>query len=124
MKKKMGKIQNDNMLPEYSFKGKQGVRGKYAKALQAGYSVHVVQEDGTVTTQHFIPTENAVVLDPDVKAYFPDSESVNQTLRSLINLIPEKKQAVLQRIEGGIVGSRYVSREASAGGSGCAPDAA
>ena len=90
-KKKTNKIEADDMLPEYNFEGKKGVRGKYAKALQEGYSVHVAKEDGTLTTQHFIPTENAVVLDPDVKEYFPDSESVNQTLRSLINLIPEKK---------------------------------
>ena len=90
-KKKNNKTEADDMLAEYNFEGKKGVRGKYAKALQEGYSVRVVKEDGTVTTQHFIPKENAVVLDPDVKAYFPDSESVNQTLRSLINLIPEKK---------------------------------
>ena len=79
------------MLPEYDLKGKKGVRGKYAKALQKGYSVRVVKEDGTVTVRDFVPKENAVLLDPDVKEYFPDSESVNRALRSLINLIPEKK---------------------------------
>jgi hypothetical protein len=91
MKKKTNKTQNDDMLPEYNLEGKKGVRGKYAKTLQKGYSVRVVKEDGTVTVQDFVPKENAVVLDADVKAYFPDSESVNQALRSLINLIPEKK---------------------------------
>jgi len=30
------------------------------------------------------------MLDPDVLAYFPDSETVNRTLRSLIELIPQK----------------------------------
>jgi hypothetical protein len=79
------------MLPEYNLEGKRGVRGKYAKSLQKGYSVHVLKTDGTVDTRQFIPKENAVLLDPDVKAYFPDSESVNRALRSLINLIPEKK---------------------------------
>ena len=79
------------MLPEYNLEGKKGERGKYAKAMQKGYSVRVVKEDGTVTVRDFVPKENAVVLDADVKAYFPDSESVNQALRSLINLIPEKK---------------------------------
>jgi hypothetical protein len=49
-----------------------------------------LNQDGTVTTQNFIPQENAVVLEPDVKAYFPDSESVNRALRGLIKLIPEK----------------------------------
>jgi 23S rRNA A2030 N6-methylase RlmJ len=67
------------------------VRGKYAKAMQKGYSVRVLNEDGTVTVQNFIPKESAVLLDPDVKAYFPDSESVNRALRSLIDLIPEKR---------------------------------
>src|SRR6185436_19734304 len=91
MKKKMNKLQLDDMLPEYNLEGKKGVRGKYAKSLQKGYSVRVVKEDGTVTVRDFVPKENAVLLDPDVKAYFPDSESVNRALRSLINLIPEKK---------------------------------
>ena len=91
MKKKTNKIQNDDTLPEYNLEGKKGVRGKYAKAIQKGYSVRVVKADGTVTVRDFVPKENAVVLDADVKAYFPDSESVNQSLRSLINLIPDKK---------------------------------
>jgi hypothetical protein len=83
--------QSDNRLPEYNLEGKKGVRGEYAKAAQKGYSVRVLNEDGTVTIRDFIPKENTVLLDPDVKAYFPDSESVNHALRSLINLIPEKK---------------------------------
>lgn len=91
MKKATNPSQSDNMLPEYDFTSKKGVRGKYAKAMQKGYSVRVLHEDGTVTVQHFVPKENAVLLDPDVKVYFPDSESVNRALRSLINLIPEKK---------------------------------
>lgn len=91
MKKKTNKSQTDDMLPEYNLEGKKGVRGKYARAMQKGYSVRVLNDDGTVTVRDFIPKENTVLLDPDVKAYFPDSESVNNTLRSLINLIPEKK---------------------------------
>ena len=91
MKKKTSKSQPDEMLPEYNLEGKKGVLGKYAKAMQKGYSVRVWNEDGTVTVQDFVPKENMVLLDPDVKAYFPDSESVNHALRSLINLIPEKK---------------------------------
>jgi hypothetical protein len=91
MKKKTNKSPSDDMLPEYDLEGKKGVRGKYAKSLQKGYSVRVLNEDGTVTVQAFVPKENTVLLDPDVKAYFPDSESVNRTLRSLIDLIPEKK---------------------------------
>jgi hypothetical protein len=82
------------------------VRGKYAKALQKGYSVRVLNEDGTVTVRDFVPKENTVLLDPDVKAYFPDSESVNRTLRSLINLIPEKKTRGITEQRG-----RYSSRK-------------
>ncbi|HEY9529004.1 MAG TPA: hypothetical protein VIR02_18080 [Anaerolineales bacterium] len=91
MKKKTNKSQPDDMLPEYNLEGKRGVRGKYTKSTQKGYSVRVLNEDGTVTVRDFVPKENTVLLDPDVKAYFPDSESVNHALRSLINLIPEKK---------------------------------
>ena len=88
--KKANNSHKDDMLSEYDFKGKKGVRGKYAKSLKQGYSVRVTNEDGTITVKQFVLRENAVVLDPDVKVYFPDSESVNQALRSLIKLIPEK----------------------------------
>jgi hypothetical protein len=91
MKKAINTPSSDDMLPEYNFDGKKGVRGKYAKAMRQGYSVRVLNKDGTVTVRHFIPKESAVILDPDVEIYFPDSESVNRALRSLINLIPEKK---------------------------------
>jgi hypothetical protein len=98
--KKANNIQkNDDMLPEYDFKGKKGIRGKYAKALEQGYSIRITNEDGTITVRHFVPRENAIVLDADVQVYFPDSESVNRALRSLIELIPERhgKQQVAQK---------------------------
>ena len=79
------------MLPEYDLTGKKGVRGKYAKSLKNGYSILVLKADGTVEVREFIPKDEAVLLEPDVRAYFPDSESVNRALRSLIDLIPEKK---------------------------------
>ena len=78
------------MLSEYDFKDKKGVRGKYAKALRRGYSISITNDDGTSSVKQFVPRENTVVLDPDVQAYFPDSDSVNRTLRSLIELITEK----------------------------------
>ncbi len=90
MKKKSNQIEDPDMLPEYDFKDKKGVRGKYAKILKQGHSIRVTNEDSTVTIKHFVPSENSVVLDPDVNAYFPDSKSVNHALRSLIKLIPEK----------------------------------
>jgi len=82
----------DDMLPEYDLKGKKGTRGKYAKDLKEGYSIRVTNEDGTVTVRHFVPKETAIVLEPDVKAYFPDSDSVNRALRGLIELLPERSE--------------------------------
>ena len=81
---------NDDLLPEYDFTGKQGVRGKYYRNYQQGHTVRVYQEDGSVTVQYFTLEEGAVMLEPEIKKYFPDSESVNKALRSLIELIPGK----------------------------------
>jgi hypothetical protein len=80
----------DEMLPEYDFTDKKGVRGKYYRAYQQGHTVKVYEEDGTVTVRYFTLEEGAVMLAPDVREYFPDSESVNQTLRALIALAPTK----------------------------------
>ncbi len=52
------------LLDEYDFSG--GVRGKYASAYAAG--------------------SNVIVLAPDVAAIFPDSQSVNEALRALVNI--------------------------------------
>jgi hypothetical protein len=82
------------MLPEYDFTGKNTVRGKHAKAMREGYTVTIHKEDGTTIVQNFTLQRNAVVLDPDVHAYFPDSESVNNVLRSLIALAPKKIRQV------------------------------
>lgn len=91
MKKKSKEVEEDpDMLPEYDFS--KGVRGKYAKnagALEDGFTVNINKEDNTVETRHYIMHKNAVILDPDVKAYFPDSKAVNDTLRTLIGLIPK-----------------------------------
>lgn len=83
-------VAQDEMRPEYDFTGKKGVRGKYYRDYQQGYTVRIEQPDGTVTVQHFTLAEGTVMLDPDVRRYFPDSESVNNALRSLIGLIPDK----------------------------------
>jgi hypothetical protein len=80
------------MRSEYDFSGKQGVRGKYSQAYQTGHTVRVDHEDGTTTTRYFTLEEGAVLLAPDVRVYFPDSESVNQALRGLIELIPQRQQ--------------------------------
>jgi hypothetical protein len=94
MKRKMIEPEGEPMLPEYDFSEKKGVRGKHAKAMREGYTVTVHREDGTTLVQNFALQENAVVLDPDVRVYFRDSESVNRALRSLISLFPEQNRQV------------------------------
>jgi hypothetical protein len=74
------------MKPEYDFTQRKGERGKYYQAYRTGHTVRVHQPDGTVTEQHFSLEDGAVMLEPDVRAYFPDSESVNAALRSVIEL--------------------------------------
>ncbi len=81
---------DDGMLPEYDFSGQKPVRGKYYLGRQKGYTVRVHNEDGTVTVRHYGPT---ITLDVDVAAYFPDSESVNNALRTLITLFQTNKLA-------------------------------
>lgn len=59
-------MSNDpEMLEEYDFSN--GERGKY--------------------TQRYAEGTNIVLLDPDVAKYFPDQESVNEALRSLVPII-------------------------------------
>ncbi|AFZ53443.1 hypothetical protein VKI21_16820 [Cyanobacterium aponinum UTEX 3222] len=82
----------DNLREEYDLTElKNPVRGKYYQQYQKGHSVTIHYEDGTRKTEYFPPENNSdiIILDPDVKKYFPDSESVNSTLRSLIKLIPQ-----------------------------------
>ncbi len=55
---------SDGMRREYDLRG--GVRGKYAG--------------------RFIKRANVVVLSPDVSEVFPDSDSVNDALRTLIRI--------------------------------------
>ena len=75
------------MRKEYDFS--KAERGKYYRPLHKSYKVHVHQKDGTVVTNHYTLAEGTVLLEPDVRAYFPDSESVNTALRSLIQLMSE-----------------------------------
>lgn len=87
------KTAEDEMRPEYDFRG--AVRGKYYKPLHKGYAVHIHRADGTTIVQHFKLEEGTVMLQPDVREYFPDSEAVNTALRSLITLMahmPSKSQ--------------------------------
>ena len=66
----MKKNHDPDMLKEYDFR--RGVRGKYAKRYASG--------------------ANVVVIDPDVAEYFPDHESVNQSLRGLVSIIRKRRK--------------------------------
>ncbi len=58
---------SDELRPEYDFDYSKAVRGKYCNRLMAEGS-------------------NVVVLEPDIATFLPDSASVNETLRSLLEL--------------------------------------
>ena len=75
------------MRPEYDFS--KAERGRFYRPLHKGYKVHVKQKDGTMVTNQYALIDGTVLLEPDVRAYFPDSESVNAALRSLIQLMSE-----------------------------------
>lgn len=61
----------DTMRPEYDFS--KGVRG--------------------VTTARYREGTNIIVLDPSVMDVFPDSETVNETLRALAPVLRRRKRA-------------------------------
>ena len=85
-------VENDDMLPEYNFtKMTGGVRGKHYKAYRKGHTVKIHKADGTTVVQHFKLIDGAIMLDPDVKKYFPDSDAVNNALRCLIPLMQSKR---------------------------------
>jgi hypothetical protein len=67
MKKKAEKRRGDELRREYDFASMSaGVRGKYSKAYGKG--------------------TNLILLSPDVAAHFPDDQSVDAALRTLIQL--------------------------------------
>ena len=84
---------DDEMLPEYDFSGKKGERGKYYQAYRKGHSTRILKEDGSVDICYFTLEDGAVMLEPDVRSYFPDSDSVNRALRGLIALLPETRES-------------------------------
>ena len=82
----MSKKQNEK-LPQSELPD-NGERGRYYDALQQGHTVRIHEDDGTTTIHYYQLDEGAVLLDPDVREYFPDAKAVNTALRSLIALIP------------------------------------
>ena len=83
MKTKQVDTKEKEMRNEYDFS--KGVQGKHYKAYREGHSVHIHKSDGTTTVQYFTQEDGSVMLDPDIKEHFPDSESVNRALRTLIS---------------------------------------
>ena len=71
----------DDMLPEYDFSG--GMRGKHYAAYQRGYTIVIHKPDGTTEERTYAGPEGTVVLNPDVRPYFPDAAAVNTALRGL-----------------------------------------
>jgi hypothetical protein len=72
MNQELNKDRDPEMLEEYDFSG--GVRGKYVGRFAKG--------------------SNVVVLDPDVAQVFTDSESVNQALRALAEIILHQSEKI------------------------------
>ena len=86
--------ESNDMRPEYDFSG--GVRGKHYKARLNGYTIKIHKKDGTTLVNH-IKREAGITLEPDVEKYFPDSKAVNNALRTLIALFPEKRKAATSK---------------------------
>jgi hypothetical protein len=85
-------IENEEMLPDYNDLP-DGKRGLFVDAYRRGHKVIIHMADGTTQEHEYPGEEGCVMLEPDVRRYFPDSESVNKALRSLIELIPKKPEA-------------------------------
>ncbi len=96
---KTSKKNKDEMRAEYDFSDAK--RGKFYRPSAKGFTAYVRKSDGIVETRHYELAEGAVWLAPDVREYFPDSDSVNEALRSLIRLMDE------------LPSRRYKSRAAS-----------
>ena len=80
------------MRAEYDFS--KAERGKFYRPLDKGYTVRVEQSDGTVVVNHYALAEGTILLAPDVREYFPDAESVNNALRTLISIAPKSRKKI------------------------------
>ena len=64
------KPNDPDLLEEYDFS--DGIRGKYSKRYTKG--------------------TNIAIIDPDVAEFFPDHETVNDALRSLIPILKKREK--------------------------------
>ncbi|MEA2059019.1 MAG: hypothetical protein U9P10_00505 [Thermodesulfobacteriota bacterium] len=71
---------DSDMLPEYDFTGKKGVRGKYCQAYRKGHTVRIHKSDGTITTSCFTLEDGAVMLEPDVRELFFNIRRCEQSI--------------------------------------------
>lgn len=85
MKPKKTKEQSDDLRPEYDFDFSKAERGRYAKRLKAEGS-------------------NLVLIEPELAKSFPDSESVNAALRTIVEFA--QRSASLTKRPGGSSGKR------------------
>ena len=83
---------NDDLRPEYDFRG--AVRGRHYKPLHEGHTVEIHKSDGTTVVEQHTLAKGTVWLEPDVRTWFPDSASVNQALRSLITLLKQCRTSI------------------------------
>jgi len=67
----------DELRPEYDFS--KGIRGKYAKK--------------------YAEETNVVLIDPDVAEFFPDHDTVNDALRSLIRIIKKRQDIFAEQAD-------------------------
>ncbi len=79
----MGEPDDNEMKAEYDFS--KGVRGKHYRAYRSGHTVRITKTDGSIEEHHFTLEDGAVMLDPDLRERFPDSDAVNKALRSLVS---------------------------------------
>lgn len=79
---------DEDMREEYDFSG--GIRGKHVREMHEGYTISIKNEDGTITQKVVGPSKNVVLIEDDLLEFFPDSDSVNHALRTLVSLFPEK----------------------------------
>jgi hypothetical protein len=86
----MKKAINTDEIKPVDFSG--GIRGKHRAASNKGFTVKVHREDETTIIHKFVPEKGAIVLDEDVRNYFPDSTTVNSALRGLIKLLPQSRK--------------------------------
>lgn len=82
MKKSENNKEVNEMKKVYDFSS--GIQGKHYKAYRKGHTVKINKKDGSVETHFFTEKDGSIMLDPDVKKHFPDSESVNKVLREYI----------------------------------------